>query len=93
MSFDEEHSLKSRAQVVELARMHDKTLSAGDFQSNRLVIVRHGDGTQLLFRNAFLLKHEDWTIVFSEHNGFHCYAIDTMDEVAQFEKSSEIGTL
>jgi hypothetical protein len=85
--------LKSRKQVEEIAQAHDKMLGAGDFKSDRLVLIRHGDGTHLFFRCAFLMRLEEWVVVFSEHNGFHCYAIADLDEFAQFDEVPVIGTL
>jgi hypothetical protein len=86
-----EPSLKSHAQVQELARLHDRTLGAGDFPPGRLVLIRHADGTQLLFRYAFLLKHEDWVVVFTEHHSFHCYPTENPEEFVQYDERPEIG--
>jgi hypothetical protein len=85
--------LKSRVQVEELARLHDRTLGAGDFTGDSLVSIRHSDGTQLHFRSAFLMKHEGWAVVFTEHNGTHCFYIDHLEEFAQYDRRPEIGTL
>lgn len=66
--------------VREIAEEYEKKISqitGKGYDFNRLVLVRHEDGSVFFFDNAYsLLYHgvgEDWFIVFTEHHGIHIF--------------------
>ncbi len=63
-------------EVYEKAEAKDKTLRVGD-GFEKIVVVRHGDGTTCEFHYAFWEKMDsDWFVIYTEHNGFHVYSFD-----------------
>jgi len=63
----------SYKEALAVAEETDKKLSAYDFKGNEWVILLHEEGTQFLFRYAFLKTWKDWVFVFTEHHKFHVY--------------------
>lgn len=62
----------------QVARMVDAKLRADDPRFDRTVSV-HGaleDGTHFFFPDAFALKHDNFTLVFTEHYSYHVFAND-----------------
>ena len=51
----------------------DKKLSAYDFKHDEWVLAIHEEGTQFLFRHAFVREWKDWVFIFTEHHRTHVY--------------------
>lgn len=57
-----------------LAEEYDKGLLATDPRFRGLVIVRgEHDGSCFVYPDAFVVKKDEWYVVFTEHYGFHVY--------------------
>lgn len=64
----------------------DAKLTAHDFSHDRWVIIRHEEGTSLLYRAAILRADpEDGNFVWvlTEHQGNHVFALDECFEVIE----------
>jgi len=53
------------------------TVSLEEF--NGKVMVVHGDGSNMVFHNAFLEEHAPLILVFTEHCGYFYFYIDDLD--------------
>jgi hypothetical protein len=63
---------------------YDDTLRTDDPRFERSVLLVHGDGSILIVNQAFLMRYEDWIIVFSQHHSFHAYAHDKLVSYAEY---------
>lgn len=54
----------------------DSKLTAYDFSSYKWVRIKHREGTDLLYRHAFLKKWKEYYLVFTEHHGYHVFHED-----------------
>ena len=70
--------------VHELAKNYDETLRADDPRFNFCVRILHEEGSTFWFENAFLMKHGEFVIVFSEHQGFHVFAVEDLLHHGQY---------
>jgi hypothetical protein len=60
--------------VDELAKAYDTKLRADDPRFRNAVMVIHEDGTVLHFEWAFVLKLQNWYVIFTEHHRWHIYS-------------------
>jgi hypothetical protein len=51
----------------------DGALLATDPRFKRHVLLIHEEGTTLYFRFAFILRLDEWLLVFTEHHRYHVY--------------------
>lgn len=56
----------SLLEVMKLAGEYDSNLLDADQRFNHSVLLVHQDGSIFLTNNAFLMRHEEWVIVFSK---------------------------
>ena len=84
--------------AVEMGKKH----TAHDFKHRSAVAVRHDDGTDYWFKNAFAIIYYDkdhgdegmtmypgeWLMVFTEHHGIHVFHFDELENWAAWERSS-----
>lgn len=73
-------------QVREIAKKYDESLQATDERFNRNVVLLHHDGTYMRIMRAFLMMHEIWLVVFTEHHGFFVYHTDDLRLYNQHEQ-------
>lgn len=67
------------------ASEYDKTLLATDPRFRRSVVLYHEDGSTFHWDSAFLMRKEEWIMVFTEHHRFHVYHADDV-EYRQFQR-------
>lgn len=61
--------MTSYKEACQVAKETDNNLTAYEFNPTDLVIVLHQEGTQLIFRSAFLKEWRDYVFIFTEHHG------------------------
>jgi hypothetical protein len=71
-----------------LANKYDKTLLATDPRFRRSVVIDHDDGSHFQWDSAFLMRKENWILVFTEHHRFHVYDADDV-HYRQFQRLYE----
>lgn len=76
--------MASYTEALRVAREADNKLTAYDFHCDNLVVVLHEEGTQLMFRSAFLKKWMDWVFIFTEHHNTLVYHKDDLHSYAQY---------
>ena len=64
--------------MEKIAKGMDGKLTAEAFQQNECVIIQHNDGSSFIFRCAFMIKRDEYIIVFTEHNGYHIFHKDDL---------------
>lgn len=77
------------------AARYSNKLRADDERFNRVVLVYHEDGSNFVWRDAFLMRWDtktnekgwtkSWFFVFTEHYGFHVFDCDEVS-VSQYSK-------
>lgn len=73
-------------EVKQLVGKIDATLRSDDPRMHRRsVLITHQDGSTLFFRFAFMMRHGNWLLVFSEHQGSHVFSINDLAQFQQFE--------
>jgi len=76
----------SYAEVRAIASQRDLEFRAGQ-NFNKVIIVKHCDGSRFEFRHATLEKiDEEWYAIYSEHNGFHVYYIEDIEYIQEVER-------
>jgi hypothetical protein len=70
------------------AKEIEDSLSAYDFKLDHCVRVIVANGSEFIFKSAFVLKYEDWYMVFAEHDDFKCFAIEDLQQIYQFQMLS-----
>lgn len=78
--------------AVAVAEEADKKLTAYDFKMDEWVLALHEEGTQLLFRHAFVKEWKDWVFIFTEHHKTHVYHKTDLRFYCHL-KEQEIATL
>jgi hypothetical protein len=69
--------------------MNSHKLLATDFDAHKYVLVEHEDGSRLFFRSAFMIQHEGWLYVFTEHNGYHYFHPEDLSYYATFTQDED----
>lgn len=60
-------------EIKRIANEYDNKLLTTDPRFQRSVMIIHQDGSVFFFQRAFMLKKDDWLIIFSGHHGVHIY--------------------
>lgn len=61
---------------------------------NGVVTVQHSDGSFFYFNNAFYTdEHDDFWVVYSEHNGYHAFARGDIDRISGAHRGSDFVPL
>lgn len=63
----------------------DKSVRSDDPRMRRSARITHEDGSNLYFRHAYMLRHGNWLLVFSEHQGSHHFNINDLSSYEQLE--------
>ncbi len=84
MTFDE---------ACKAAKEYDAELLAHDERFNNAVRITTDDGGSIFFNHAFLMSVGEWLVVFTEHNGYHCYKMNGLIEYGQYKKVMGIGEI
>lgn len=71
--------------IKSLAGTYNDSLLATDYRFRRAVQIIHIDGTVLFKRDSFLIRKEQWVIVFSEHDAFKIYDQDDLHCAMEFD--------
>lgn len=71
-------------EIEKLVKEYDDKLLATDPRFMRTVFLSHTDGSTFKWVRAFVVKKDDWIIVFSEHHGYHIFEQDDIYDVGQF---------
>lgn len=67
----------------------DLSLRADDPRFHRSVLIVHQDGSSMFFRHAFMVRHRNWLLVFTEHQGSHVFAINDLERYYTLETVCE----
>ena len=62
----------------------DKTLQPGDSRYSRYVQMIDNEGSVMFYKNAFLLKHGDWILCFTEDHGYFVYHMQDLEIFREF---------
>lgn len=79
-------------EACQVAKEADKKLTAYDFRPTDLVLVVHEEGTQLMYRSAFLKEWKDYVFIFTEHHGTLVYHKTDLYSYDQYTEK-DIGKL
>ena len=72
-------------EIKEYATKIDSTLRADDkTKFNKIVHVVHEDGSTFILMYSHVEEHDNWYIVFSEHNGWHVFHKDETVSIKQY---------
>jgi len=66
---------------------NDSKLSAYDFRPDELVVVIHEEGTQLIYRSAFLKEWKDYVFIFTEHHDTLVYHKTDLYSYKQYKEN------
>lgn len=64
--------------IRKAVQAYDDALQATDPRFRREAIIIHEDGSYLHFSNAFLMKHREYLLCFTEHHGTHIYHMEDL---------------
>jgi hypothetical protein len=67
----------------------DKSVRSDDPRMRRCVMIIHEDGSSMFFRNAYMQRHGNWLLVFTEHQGSHYFCINDLSDYMQLERLDE----
>jgi len=73
-------------EVKSKVEVYDKGLLATDPRFRREVTIIHEDGSYFHWRDAFLMKLDDWIVCFTEHHGFHIFHFSDLDSYWESER-------
>lgn len=76
--------INSYKEACQIAKEVDKNLTAYDFNSDDLVVVQHIEGTQLMYRCAFLKEWKNYILIFTEHHKSLVYDKDDLYSYNQY---------
>lgn len=65
-------------ETLEIAGQYDDTLPSTDPRFRRSVLLIHDDGSIFIIKSSFLMKKDEWLVVFSEHHPFSIYHVDSL---------------
>jgi hypothetical protein len=65
--------MSSYKEACQVTKETDKLFTAYDFHPSDLVVIGHEEGTQLVYKSAFLKEWKDYIFVFTEHHGTLVY--------------------
>lgn len=75
--------------IKKLAEKMNLSVRSDDPRMRRSVLIVHKDGSNMFFRYAFMVRHRNWLIVFTEHQGAHTFAINDLESYLELEKVNE----
>lgn len=76
-------------EVNDVARAYDVTLRADDERFSFSVRVSLNDGAFFFYPSAFIHKFNDeFYCVFTEHYGFHVYAVDDIIGIDEYKQTN-----
>jgi len=75
-------------QIRERVKEYDAKLRADDPRLRRSVQVIHEEGTTMYFEWAFVVKVENYNIIFTEHHETFVYADDEANVIQRGERIS-----
>jgi hypothetical protein len=68
----------------------DRSLRSDDPRLHRSsVLIVHEDGSSMFFRFAFMVRHGNWLLVFTEHQGSHSFAINDLESYFTLETNND----
>ena len=82
---------KAYERAMARARKLDRTLKATEPGFQNVVQITNEEGSTHFFRSAFLRKWVDpqknlWILCFSEHEGFHAWAAESLYQWAEYSR-------
>lgn len=83
--------MTSYDEVKRLAKEIDVSLKATDKRFRNSVKLVTDEGTVLLYENAFLLKKENWLLLFTEHHGYNVFCEDDLLHYSQYKRIGVTG--
>ncbi len=83
------HGKVDYRQAKTIAEAYDKTLKATDPRLRNCVYLIHDEGTTLFYRFAFIMKLDDYCVIFTEHHSFHIYHESDVYGVFQLKEIEE----
>lgn len=72
--------------ISNIARDLNKNLKSTDFRLRHSVYISHLDGSIMLFKNAFMLRYNDWIIILTAHHGYSTYHVEDLHKFIQLER-------